>query len=298
LIRRFGGEQQWHPAQNRPVTATGNGKSNRMHAEDEPGEAELQPADGPAEPADESDTAESEADDADEAVDEATGTDEPDDEPDDEPLIVAIGLGVDGEHEPLFSDVDLELTRGLHAIQMPGGWGQTALLLTLAGRLKPTHGTVTVCGDTQPRAIRKHCSIAAFDDIDDLPDSVSMQTVLAEQRRWLAPWYSQVSDQAGAAELALVFGDVPTPSPKAFISDLSDLELFLLRVTLSLFSNRPILVVGDLEQVRDNTRRATAVERLAAIATQRTVVVGVTNPLGPDAPAHALHDHRILTGKD
>jgi ABC-type cobalamin/Fe3+-siderophores transport system ATPase subunit len=298
LIRRFGGEQQWHPAQNRPVTATGNGKSNRMHAEDEPGEAELQPADGPAEPADESDTAESETDDADEAVDEATGTDEPDDEPDDEPLIVAIGLGVDGEHEPLFSDVDLELTRGLHAIQMPGGWGQTALLLTLAGRLKPTHGTVTVCGDTQPRAIRKHCSIAAFDDIDDLPDSVSMQTVLAEQRRWLAPWYSQVSDQAGAAELALVFGDVPTPSPKAFISDLSDLELFLLRVTLSLFSNRPILVVGDLEQVRDNTRRATAVERLAAIATQRTVVVGVTNPLGPDAPAHALHDHRILTGKD
>lgn len=269
-----------------------------MHAEDEPGEAELQPADGPAEPADESDTAESETDDADEAVDEATGTDEPDDEPDDEPLIVAIGLGVDGEHEPLFSDVDLELTRGLHAIQMPGGWGQTALLLTLAGRLKPTHGAVTVCGDTQPRAIRKHCSIAAFDDIDDLPDSVSVQTVLAEQRRWLAPWYSQVSDQAGAAELALVFGDVPPPSPKAFISDLSDLELFLLRVTLSLFSNRPILVVGDLEQVRDNTRRATAVERLAAIATQRTVVVGVTNPLGPDAPAHALHDHRILIGKD
>ncbi|WP_211296093.1 hypothetical protein [Mycobacterium aquaticum] len=254
-----------------------------MHAEDQPGEADLQPADGPAEPADES-PAEPEDADA--------------DEPDDEPLIVAAGLGVDGEHEPLFSGVDLELTRGFHAIQMPGGWGQTALLLTLAGRLKPTHGTVTVCGDTQPRAIRKHCSIAAFDDIDDLPDSVTVQTVLAEQRRWLAPWYTQVSDQAGAAELALVFGDVPTPSPKSFISDLSDLELFLLRVTLSLFSNRPILVVGDLEQVRDYDRRATAIERLAAIATQRTVVVGVTNPLGPDAPAHDLHDHRILTGKD
>lgn len=260
---------------------TGDGKSDRMHAEDEPqGESETSEADAvdAAEPdADESDTAE---------------------QPDEKPLIVATGLGVDGEHEPLFSDVDLELTRGFHAIQMPGGWGQTALLLTLAGRLKPTHGAVTVCGDTQPRAIRKHCSIAAFDDIDDLPDSVSVQTVLAEQRRWLAPWYSQVSDQAGAAELAEVFGDVSTPSPKAFISDLSDLELFLLRVTLSLFSNRPILVVGDLEQVRDNTRRATAIERLAAIARQRTVVVGVTNPLGIDAPAHDLHDHRILTGKD
>jgi ABC-type cobalamin/Fe3+-siderophores transport system ATPase subunit len=278
-----------------------------MHAEDEPGDADLQSA-GPPEPRDEPETPESETAEAGESDTAESETEESDAcepdaaeetaEPDDQPLIIASGLGVDGEHEPLFSGVDLEVTRGLHAIQMPGGWGQTALLLTLAGRLKPTHGTVTVCGDTQPRAIRKHCSIAAFADIDELPDSVTVQTVLAEQRRWLAKWYSRVSDDAGAAELALVFGEVPTPSPKAYISELSDLELFLLRVTLSLFSNRPILVVGDLEQVRDNIRRATAIERLAAIATQRTVVVGVTNPLGVDAPAHDLHDHRILTGKD
>jgi hypothetical protein len=74
--------------------------------------------------------------------------------------------------------------------------------------------------------------------------------------------------------------------------------LFLLRITLAVLSDRPILVVGDLEQVRDNARRAIAVDRLGAIATQRTVVVGVTNPLGADAPDHALHDHRIPTGKD
>lgn len=79
--------------------------------------------------------------------------------------------------------------------------------------------------------------------------------------------------------------------------DLSDLELFLLRITLALLSNRPILVVGDLEQVRDESRRAIAVERLGAIAAQRTVVVGVTNPLGAEAPDHELHDHRTLTGK-
>ncbi|GAB5894242.1 hypothetical protein OKHIL_00490 [Mycolicibacterium mageritense] len=213
-------------------------------------------------------------------------------------LIAATGLGVDGEHGPLFSDVDLELTSGFHAIQMPGGWGQTALLLTLAGRLKPSHGTVTVCGDSHPRAIRRHCSIAAFDDIDELEETVSVQTVVAEQRRWLSPWYAQVPIEAGEAELARVFGDMTPPSPHTFISELSDLELFLLRITLALFSNRPILVVGDLEQVRDNARRAIAVERLGAIATQRTVIVGVTNPLGIDAPDHDLHDHRILTGRD
>lgn len=212
-------------------------------------------------------------------------------------LITATGLGVDGEHGPLFSGIDLALTPGFHAIQMPGGPGQTALLLTLAGRLKATHGTVTVLGDSEPRAIRRHCSIAAFDDIDDLEESVTVQTVLAEQRGWLAPWYARVPVQSGQAELAEVFGEMAPPSVETYIVELSDLELFLLRITLALFSDRPILVVGDLEQVRDNSRRALAVERLGAIATQRTVVVGVTNPLGTDAPAHDLHDHRTLTGR-
>ena len=129
------------------------------------------------------------------------------------PLITASGLGVDGEHGPLFSGINLALTPGFHAIQMPGGPEQTALLLTLAGRLKASHGTLTVLGDTKPRAIRRHCAIAAFDDIDDLDESVSVQTVLAEQRRWLAPWYSRVPIEAGQAELDEVFGENPRPLP-------------------------------------------------------------------------------------
>lgn len=220
------------------------------------------------------------------------------DEAHEPPQIVAAGLGVDGEHGPLFAGIDLELTPGFHAIQMPGGWGQTALLLTLAGRLAPAHGTVTVCGQTQPREIRSHCAIAAFADIDELEDSVTVRTVLAEQLRWLAPWYRRVPPEAGDTVLREVFGELPPPSPETYISELSDLDLFLLKVALALLSNRPILVVGDLEQVRDNCRRAIAVERLGAIATQRSVVVGVTNPLGIEAPDHDLHDHRILTGKN
>lgn len=214
------------------------------------------------------------------------------------PVIMARGLGVDGEHGPLFSDIDLALAPGFHAIRMPGGPGQTTLLLTLAGRFKPSRGTLTVLGQTTPRAIRRHCAIAAFDDIDELEESVTVETVLAEQRRWLAPWYSLVPLQAGQAELTEVFGEMTPPSHDTYIVELSDLELFLLRITLALLSNRPILVVGDLEQVRDNSRRAIAADRLGVIAEQRTVVVGVTNPLGTHAPEHELHDHRVLTGED
>ena len=210
-------------------------------------------------------------------------------------VITATGLGVDGEHGPLFSGINLALPAGFHAIQMPGGPGQTTLLLTLAGRFKPTHGALTVHGETKPRAIRRHCAIAAFPDIDELEESVTVQTVLAEQRRWLAPWYAQIPREAGQAKLSEVFGETPPPSPETYIVELSDLELFLLRITLATMSNRPILVVGDLEQVRDNARRDTAVHRLGALATQCTVVVGVTNPLGTQAPEHELHDHRDLT---
>jgi ABC-type cobalamin/Fe3+-siderophores transport system ATPase subunit len=213
-------------------------------------------------------------------------------------VITATGLGVDGEHGALFSGIDLALAEGFHAIQMPGGPGQTTLLLTLAGRFKPTHGSLTVHGDTKPRAIRRHCAIAAFPDIDELEESVTVQTVLAEQRRWLAPWYAQIPREAGQSKMTEVFGDTPPPSPGTYVVELSDLELFLLRITLATLSKRPVLVVGDLEQVRDNARRAIAVDRLGRLATNRTVVVGVTNPLGTDAPDHELHDHRILTEGD
>ena len=79
------------------------------------------------------------------------------------PVITAQGLSVVGEHGPLFSDVDLELKPGFHAIQMPGGPAQHTLMLTLAGRLKPTHGTVTVCGETRTLLARASRRKRAFD---------------------------------------------------------------------------------------------------------------------------------------
>lgn len=211
-------------------------------------------------------------------------------------VITATGLRVDGEHGRLFGGVDFSCPPGLHALLLPGGHPQAALLLVLAGRLKPAAGKVVVRGATDPRAIRRHCAIAAFRDIDELEEAVTVGVVLAEQQRWLSPWYSTVPATAGYDRFLDVFGDIPAPGPDTYISDLSDLELFLLRVTLALLSDRPVLIVGDLEDVRDNGLRDLAAQRLGAIAEQRTVVVGLTNPLGANAPEHVLHDLRGQMG--
>ncbi|AQT80203.1 hypothetical protein B1R94_14430 [Mycolicibacterium litorale] len=213
-----------------------------------------------------------------------------------ETVISAAGLRVDGEHGPLFDGVDFSCPAGLHALQLPGGHPQAALLLVLAGRLKPTAGALSVYGATDLRAIRRHCAIAVFRDIDELEEAVTVGAVLAEQRRWLSPWYASVPDTAGYDRFLEVFGEIPAPGPNTYISDLSELELFLLRVTLALFSERSLLVVGDLEHVRDNAQRELAAQRLSAIAQDRTVVVGLTNPLAADAPEHVLHDLRGLMG--
>src|ERR1700675_3948322 len=66
-------------------------------------------------------------------------------------VITATRLGVDGEHGPLFSGIDLALTAGFHAVQMPGGPGQTTLLMTLAGRFKPPPRPLNVPVGTKPR---------------------------------------------------------------------------------------------------------------------------------------------------
>jgi ABC-type multidrug transport system ATPase subunit len=217
--------------------------------------------------------------------------------PDGDAIIVSRGLTFDGEHAPLFSDVDMDLGPGLHAVHMPGGHSQKALLLTLAGRLKPSAGTVAVFGETAPRAIRKHCAIAAFGDIDDLDEAVTVGTVVTEQRRWLAPLFRRSNADSGRDALAEVFGDIERPAPTDYIGDLDDLETFLLQIALALCSDRPVLVVGDLEQVRDNARRAQAVQRLGALAAERLVVVGVTNSLGVQAPEHEVHIPN-MTGRD
>ncbi|WP_162795535.1 ABC transporter ATP-binding protein [Nonomuraea lactucae] len=95
-------------------------------------------------------------------------------------MIVAKGLSLEG----VYRDVSFEASPGtLTVVAGPAGSGRTSLLLTLAGRMKPTGGTLTVAGHTWRRAVRGVTALALVDGVTDLDRSLTVMEHLRERRR-------------------------------------------------------------------------------------------------------------------
>lgn len=95
-------------------------------------------------------------------------------------MIVAKGLSVDG----VYPEVSFDSGKGtLTVVAGPAGSGRTSLLLTVAGRMKPTKGTLSVAGQTKPRAIRKAAALALVDGVTDLDRSLTVREHLRERGR-------------------------------------------------------------------------------------------------------------------
>lgn len=194
---------------------------------------------------------------------------------------------------PVFGPVDLRIPfGGLAVIQGFAGSGRTSLLLTLGGRMKPSSGTLRVLGRRTPASIRAVSAIAGFDGIDNISESVTVRDLITEQIRWDAPWYLLIR-RAGQRELEQVctpvFGNRPLPRLTDYVSDLGELDNLLLRIAVANTRVPPLLLLDDLEQVRDEQDRALLVEHLAMLGARQTVVASAVNPLPPNSPAHEFH---------
>lgn len=195
--------------------------------------------------------------------------------------LVVEGLGLDRELGTLFADVSLTTAAsGLYAVCGMSGADRTSLLLTLAGRLAPSRGSVSLFGVAKRATIRENCSIAGFATIDDLDETVTVRAILVEQIRWLTPWWKPAprpSDAELTQMLTPAFGHLPIPDPRSLIIELSDLDDLLLRIALALSMGRRCLIVDDIEQVRRAEHLPELVARLRALAERRLVVVGAVN---------------------
>lgn len=204
-------------------------------------------------------------------------------EPDDSaaPAVIARGIRMRGPWGPVYGPVDLDIEDGgLTVLVCPAGSGRTALLMTLAGRMAPVSGELTVFGRRRPREIFAHAALAGIDDLDSVSESVTVCDAITEQLRWDASWYRLVP-RARPTDLeavcAPVFGDLPLPPLHEYVEELTELDRLLLRIALANTARPELLVVGNLDYVTSDVNRVLLVERLIELGRSQTVVTATVN---------------------
>jgi len=205
--------------------------------------------------------------------------------------VSAAGLTLHGSRGLVYGPVDLTVQAGaMLIVQGAQGAGRSSLLLTLAGRMVPDRGSVlTVLGHDLPRArtqVQRRAAVAGFAGIDDLDESVRVADIVRERLAWLAPWHRRVPrvDQRAFAALAEpVWGERPVPRVGSQIWDLDEVDVMLLRIALAMAQQPELLLVDDVDQVRDSVRRQVVWSRLEAIAESGTTVIASVASLGEAA---------------
>jgi ABC-type branched-subunit amino acid transport system ATPase component len=221
------------------------------------------------------------------------------------PDVVARGISMTGPWGLVFGPVDLDIDAGgVTALICPPGSGRTALLMTLAGRMKPSSGTLTVFGHDRARDIFAVSALAGIEELDSVFESVTVRDLITEQLRWDAHWYRLIR-RAGAAErdqvCRPVFGELPLPRLTEYVEELDELDGLLLRIALANTTRPPLLVVGSIDQVTSDRDRETLVRRLVDVGEGQTVITATVNgipaELGVRAQIPVAHLERAeLTG--
>ena len=218
-------------------------------------------------------------------------------------VIHARGATVKGARGRVFGPIDVTSDAPITIVHGNRGSGRTSLLLSLAGRMKIHAGTISVLGHdarTAASATRHATGIAGFDAIDLLEATARVDEAVRERLTWTSPWYRRVRhlhpDEV-ATLLTPVFGDVTQPPAHALIRELSEAQDLLLRISLALLERPAMVLVDDLDDVKDPTERAVVADRITALtAGGLFFVVGSAderdiNLFSPESRAIVTLDH-------
>jgi ABC-type multidrug transport system ATPase subunit len=156
-----------------------------------------------------------------------------------EPLISADQLCLRTHRGWVFQDVDLHIPAGsVTALAGPSGSGRSMLLLTLAGRARPTSGRLTVAGQTDRPGIRRAVAVARVTGAAELEPDLRVvdhirEAQLLNRHSFDYPWAREV--------LGL------DADPTSLVADLPTDDAVLLSVALVLAARPPVIVVDDVD---------------------------------------------------
>lgn len=200
-----------------------------------------------------------------------------------EPAVSARGLGLDGSRGAVYSAVDLDIAAGA-AVALVGaqGSGRTALLLTLSGRMAFTSGTLRLLGHDLPRGrrdVQHHAAVAHVAGIDDLDEGLTIGELFEERSGLSVPLWRRPLRRTdpGAGELAaLAYGAGSEPDWATPVWALSPLQRLQTCLLLALIGSPRVVVVDDVDSVRDPDEQRLAWASLRRAAERGIAVAGST----------------------
>ncbi|GAA1930076.1 MULTISPECIES: ATP-binding cassette domain-containing protein [Brevibacterium] len=197
--------------------------------------------------------------------------------------------GMSGKQGDVFSGIDLDVPPGaISIIQGPAGSGKTSLLLSIAGRMRVDTGEGHV-GELdirkQARRVREQVSVGHVAGLTDLENDFTLAQHLAERLIMLQPWYKPWVSKSSLREVIEVIRETFTSATevidrlpegnfsasdakdadfliddegKAFVSELSELQKFLLELGLASLAQAPVVVLDNIDYLREREDRARA----------------------------------------
>lgn len=199
-----------------------------------------------------------------------------------QPLIDATDISVKASWGHIFGPVSLTVpTGGVTIISGSGGRGRTALLLTLAGRMKPTSGRLDAFGEVDnAHHLFRNASVGWINEVDSIEQTIRVRDVLTEQIRWMSPWYKFVP-QATEADLERlcrpVYGDLLLPPLMAYVEELPELTAALFSIAMANVRRPPLLVVGGIDRLTRIANSQKLLERLVELGREQTVITADVN---------------------
>ncbi|WP_197042705.1 ATP-binding cassette domain-containing protein [Microbispora rosea] len=201
-------------------------------------------------------------------------------------------LGVRGGHGWVYRHVSLHAAPGtLTVVTGEAGSGRTSLLLTLAGRMKPAEGTLTVGGLATPRGIRRIAALGLFTEVNAFDDALTVREHLQERLRphgFL--WRRRHPDAARSALAHAGFDpDALAQGDRTLARELTRDQAVRLGVALALLDQPGLLLVDDAGTGIPADRRRELWDVLRGLADQGlTVVAACTDAEEATGAATAL----------